>query len=383
MRIMTGTTLILLLALLLVSGCGMTNAEETAVGTGLGVDLDNQGNIVVFAQFDRPINIQEAGLSQAQSDLFVGTGKTPTQAARDITLILPRLPLWSHADVFVLGETLARTDLAYIADFLARNRNIRKDALLVLAYKTTPYEIFQSDSPMALSSRGLVDLLRVQEQTLGVYKPVSCDEFLGKLATPGIDPVVPQVTVTRQQGRSIVTLDGMAVFRQNRWVGSLNELESRGFHWLSSQNRIGGLLVLDNPLPDLDYVSLDVIHFDSRTRPRIEGNHLIMDINVKTILNLYDQGGLVNEQTLYDIGRLEALADQEIERQIRACIDKAQQLNGDVLGWGQKVYRYYPQVWITLEKNWYEIFPQVEANITVQAEIRRQGQINLPFKIRR
>ncbi|HOQ09931.1 MAG TPA: Ger(x)C family spore germination protein [Syntrophomonadaceae bacterium] len=374
----------IMLTLLLVNGCGnMIDVEQTAIGAGLGVDLDDQGKIVFFAQFNRPINIQESGISKAQSDIFVGTGKTPTQAARDIILTIPRMPLWSHSDVFVLGETLSRTDLAYMADFLARNRNIRKDALIMLAYQATPYEVFLAESPMALSSRGLVDLLRIQEERFGIYTPVSCNEFLAKLAEPGVDPVIPQVTVAYRDDRPLITLDGMAVFRQNRLVGSLNELESRGYRWLNSNKKMGGLLVLDNPLPGLNYVTLEVNRFSSYTRPRLEGNSLIMDIEVKALLNLYDQGGLIDVQSVENIEELEILAAREIERQVRACINKAQQLNGDILGWGQKVYRYYPQVWTTLENSWYEIFPQVSARVNVQTEIRKQGQLSMPLTLRR
>lgn len=382
MRIKAGK-IIILFALFFISGCGMTNVEQTAVGSGLGVDLDGQGKILFYAQFNRPVNIQEAGISEIQAEVFVGTGLTPTQAARDIILTLPRLPIWSHADVFVVGETLARTDLSYMADFLARNRNIRKDALIVLAHQATPYDIFQSDFPMSLSSRGLVDLLEIQEEMYGVYKPVSCDEFLNKAASPGIDPIMPQVTVSQQEDRPVITLDGMAVFRQNRLVGSLNELESRGYLWLTATKKLGGLIVLDNPLPGLNFVTLEVSRFNSCTYPRIEGGEITMDIEVEAILNLHDQGGLADVQKLENIETLETLASREIERQVRACINGAQQLNGDILGWGKKVYSYYPQVWTTIENNWYEIFPHVRAQVTVQTEIRKQGQLNAPLTLRR
>lgn len=384
MRIIAGKIIIILLALFFISGCGnMVDVEQTAVGAGLGVDLDSQGKILFYAQFDRPINVQEAGIIKSQSEVFVGTGLTPTQAARDIILTLPRMPIWAHADVFVLGETLARTDLSYMTDFLARNRNIRKDALIVLAHQVTPYDIFKGDFPMSLSSRGLVDLLEIQEDMFGVYKPVSCAEFLDKTAAPGIDPIMPQVTVSQQKGRPVITLDGMAVFRQNRLVGSLNELESRGFLWVTATKKVGGLIVLDDPLPGLNFVTLEASRFNSRTRPRIEDGEIIMDIEVEVILNLYDQGGLADVQKLENIETLETLAAQEIERQVRACINKVQQLNGDILGWGKKIYAYYPQVWATIENDWYEILPQVSTQVTVKTEIRKQGLLNAPLTLRR
>lgn len=376
---------ILLLVILLASGCGaMTDVEQTAVGAGLAVDLDNAGNIIFYAQFNRPINIQETGANEPQSEVFTGTGKTPSQAARNITLVMPRLPLWSHADIFMLGENLARTDLHYTADFLSRNRNVRKNTFLVVAYNVSPYDIFSGECPIALcSSRGIVNILRTQERQFGIYVPVMSAEFLGKLLSPGIDPVAPQVTIVEKDGKQIITVDGMAVFCQNRMVGFLNELECRGYRWLSPSINKGGLVILDNPWPGVDYITLEVIDFNSRIRPRIAGNDLIMDVEVNVTVNWYDLGGVINIQKLENEKYLEDLAAQEIKRQIQACINKAQQLNSDILGWGQKVQRYEPERWEVLEPLWYKVYRDVEARVVVKVNLRGQGQLVRPLSIRR
>jgi spore germination protein KC len=374
---------ILVLLMLLSSGCGtMTDVERTAVGAGLGVDLDNENNVLFYAQFNRPVNVQETGANEAQSEVFTGRGKTPTQAARNITLVMPHLPLWSHADIFVLGEKLARTDLYYMADFLSRNRNIRKNSFLVVAYKVSPYDIFHGECPFALcSSRGIINILRAQDKNFGVYPLVTSLEFVTKLLSYGIDPVAPQVTIVKKDGKSIITIDGMAVFRQNRMVGSLNELECRGYRWLNPTSKKGGLIVLNAPWPDVDYISLEVSEFDSRTRPRMAGGKLIMDVQVDVIVGLVDIGGMVN--ILENERIIEDLAAQEIERQIRACINKAQQLNSDILGWGQKIHRYEPGVWETLEPLWYDVYPDIEAQVAVQANLRGQRQLVNPLSNRR
>jgi spore germination protein KC len=376
-------TVILVLLILLASGCGtMNNVERTAVGAGLGVELDNEDQVVFYAQFNRPVNVQETGANEAQSEVFVGRGKTPSQAARNITLVMPHLPLWSHADIFVLGERLARTDLYYMADFLSRNRNVRKNSFMVVASKVSPYDIFTGECPFALcTSRGIINILQAQEKQFGIYVLVTASEFITKLLSYGIDPVAPQVTIVKKDGKSIITIDGMAVFRQNRMVGSLNELECRGYRWLNPTSKKGGLIVLNAPWPDVDYISLEVSEFDSRTRPRMAGGKLIMDVQVDVIVGLVDIGGMVN--ILENERIIEDLAAQEIERQIRACINKAQQLNSDILGWGQKIHRYEPGVWETLEPLWYDVYPDIEAQVAVQANLRGQRQLVNPLSNRR
>lgn len=376
---------ILIVILFLVSGCGnMANVEQTAVSSGLGVDLDSKGDIWFFAQFNRPINVQNIGTNDAQSDVFSGKGQTPSQAARDITLVMPRLPLWSHADIFILGENLARTDLYYIADFLARNRNIRSNAIMILAHNATPYDIFNGECPLALcSARGIMNILSTQEEQYGIYVTVTAVEFLSKLLAPGIDPVIPQVTTMKKEGKQIITLDGMAVFRQNRLVGSLNELESRGYRWLNPTRNKGGLMVLDDPAPGLDFITLEVSNFNSRTRPRLEGDKVIMEIEVNALVNIYDLGGVVDVQRTEKEVPLENLAAEEIERQIRACISKAQLLDADILGWGQTLHHYQLEEWKPLEPIWYEIFPEVTAQIVVKVDLGGQGQLLRPLPVRR
>ena len=374
---------ILILLMLLASGCGtMTDVERTAVGAGLGVDLDNEDNVIFYAQFNRPVNVQETGANEAQSEVFTGRGKTPSQAARNITLRIPHLPLWPHADIFVLGERLARTDLYYMADFLARNRNVRKNSFIVVSYQASPYEIFNGECPFALcTSRGIINILRTQEKQFGVYVPVTASEFINKLLSYGIDPVVPQVTTMNKDDKEMLTIDGMAVFRQNRMVGFLNELECRGYRWLSPSSKKGGLVVLSAPWPHVDYMSLEVSEFNSRTRPRIVDGQLSMDVQIEVIVSLVGIGGVVN--VLENEDMIEDLAAQEIERQIYACIAKAQQLNSDILGWGQKVQRYEPEFWETLEPDWYDVYPHIEAQVNVQANLRGQYLLVNPLSNRR
>ena len=135
------------------------------------------------------------------------------------------------------------------------------------------------------------------------------------------------------------------------------------------------------PWPHVDYMSLEVSEFNSRTRPRIVDGQLSMDVQIEVIVSLVGIGGVVN--VLENEDMIEDLAAQEIERQIYACIAKAQQLNSDILGWGQKVQRYEPEFWETLEPDWYDVYPHIEAQVNVQANLRGQPLLVNPLSNRR
>lgn len=376
----------LIFMLLLTSGCGygMIDAEQTAVGAGLGADLDQQGNILFYGQFNRPINVQQAGAGDNQVEVFSGKGQTPTQAARDLILVMPRLPVWSHADIFVLGENLSETDLTYITDFLARNRNVRGDSFMLQTHGITPYDVFSGTCPMATcSSRGLVDIMRWQELQLGTTVMITSTEFLSKLHASGMDPVIPRVTIVEHGGNKVLTVDGLAVFQKNRLVGFLNEKESRGYRWLNPRTSRGGLIILEDPLPGVSFLTLEVTRFNSNTRAQIDGDTITMQIKLDVQVNFYDQGGSKNIQNPEDAVPIESAAAEEIESQIRACINKSQELNSDILSWGNHIHRHHFDEWQKLKPVWYEILPGITADVQVRVRLRGSSLLNQSPQLRR
>ena len=42
---------------------------------------------------------------------------------------------------------------------------------------------------------------------MGIYKPVILADFLYNVATPGIDPVIPQVRIISDHGKKFLTID--------------------------------------------------------------------------------------------------------------------------------------------------------------------------------
>ena len=56
-----------------------------------------------------------------------------------------------------------------------------------------------------------------------------------------------------------------------------------------------------------------------------------------------------------------------------AALNKAQELNADVFGFGEALHRKYPKQWKELEKDWDEIFPELEVEIVVETQVSRSG----------
>ena len=223
--------------------------------------------------------------------------------------------------------------------------------------------------------------MRFQESSLGIYVPVSIAEFFFKLATPGVDPVLPVLTVASIDGEQDLKLQGTAVFKDRRLVGYLNEKESRGYRWLNPGKNMGGLLGVEMP-EGKGRVVFEVINFKTKQTPRLQDGLLVMDIEIQAEVNFFEQTGTAKLVGIEQKESLEIAAARQIKQEVQACITKSQELTSDVLGWGRTLYRHYPAEWEELQDHWQELYPETKANIRVNCRVDRtyMGTRSFEFK---
>lgn len=358
--------------LLCVCGCwNLVEINDTAVCTGIGVDLEKNGEILCSLQLAKPTSLQSAGANENQTVILSSRGRTISEAVRRSSLTLPRVPLYAHARSYVIGEDLARTDLSYIIDSAARSYRIRKSSILLVAKGCNASKIIQT--PMCMypySAYGLINILRLQKDQLSIYDTVRIDEFMRLLSSPGIEPVIPMVRPAKIANQDTLILDGGAVFKGRKMVGSLNKDEMKGYYWLSHSFTKGGILRVGVPGSPREKVILEVVHAQQKTqitdgkqgKPQVE-------INVNADLNFYEQLSSKDLLNPSMVLRLQKEADAEIEKQIIACIRKAQFLGSDITGWGQRLYASNPQAWAKSGSNWDEIYPNIEYSIKVESRV--------------
>lgn len=369
----------LIILLIFNSGCWSSlNINDTAVCSGLGVDITDTGKISVMVQINKSVNPQneEGKLTEGAFIVVSGSGNSITEASRKITLSLPRMPIWSHADLFLLGENLVTEDLSILYDFLFRNRNIRKSSYALVANKASLGKIYNSDCPMALcSARGILKILFSQEKNLGIYLPVTIKDFLIMASTPGIDPFLPMVTVRKDlEDKDILTLDGTAIFKNNKMVGELNEAESRGLYWLNTKTAGSCIVVTLSDNPE-NKVSLQAGKINSKIRPRIKDNELVMDITCNVDFNITEIIGIVDEEDEELMVKIQNAANKKVASHIRQAVVKGQKTNSDFLGFGLSISRYQPKLWKNIGDDWENRFPSVRTNIEVKSNLLRSNLI--------
>lgn len=366
--------LLLFLQFVFLGGCyDLAEINDSAVVTGYGWDLLEGGKFNVVVQVADPAPPGEGGQGSPNRFTTVAAAGSSTAAgARDLYLSFPRFLLFFHSSVILINENLARHGLDTIIDAIARNRNLRGTSNVYVVHNASVQQVFNIKPEITgISAERINDTLTRQEKSLGYYVAVTILDLLNASNTPGIEPVIPVITVVKHDNKDSIALDGMAVFKHSKMVGSLNQQQSQGYRWLKSRNKQGGFILLEHVTPDISSVSLEVARFRSSIRPEISGGKLVMNVFVETGFVFVGQAGTGNLLTEEMRIKLEEMANQEIKKQIVACILKSQALNSDILGYGLQVSRYLPGVWKTTAGEWDQVFPEIASRVEVKSTVKR------------
>ncbi len=379
------------------SGCwDRQEPEQLALVLGLGFDVDEKsGEYKIIAQIANPLGMggegPEAGGGGTQEAVWVvaASGETPLMASRNLVIKSSRQINYTHTAVILFSKDLARRGLETVVDFLDRERQFR----LVAHPMVVEGDIRKAlEADFALEEVGAVGVVRHHlhaSQERAVTRDMILRNIYNTFTQPGWEAAVPRLhLMTDEEGKMIgeapVEVTGLAVFRGDKMVGWLDEKETRGLNWVLGEiNRV--VYVLQSPLEGGKPTTVEVFQAASRMRAEVKGDRVTVTLEIQADGRL--QETLTSREWLDSESEYTRSLDRRLAQAIRndvtAALDKAQQeLNSDVFGFGNLLYRTKPQEWRRLSARWDEIYPEIRVNIMVDANVRRTGIIKDPMIIR-
>jgi len=368
---MKKSLLISFFIMICLSGCGKIELNNAAIPTAFGTDFkDNR--IVIATQIAKPVSPGTSAGNGPQFSVISASGRTFSEASRNTSLSFAAVPLWSQVQVSLMSDTMAKRGIADQIDFLIRNRFVRKSNTLVVTKNTTPQQVLSIVAYLeTYTGMAIMKLIKNQESQLGIYTQTDLYEFLQKLSEPGIEPVVPMITIQKNGREKQLLLQDTAVFKGSKMIGSLNETESRGYSLLNPGKKTLGLFLVSSPPNPEQKVTLEISSLQSKVKPMIQGQNIKMLIELNIDGNFYEQSGTENLFTPKVYKMIEKAAEQELKRQMTLAIVKAQSLNSDIFGWGNLVYKKDPHLWQQVEEDWDALFPSIPYEIKVDFTLRR------------
>lgn len=367
------------LSLLTAMGCwDQREINQLAIILGMGIDAYGDDRILLSAQVSVPTaspgsqqSGEAGGAGRARFALVQGTGLTPFDALRALTLTVNRIPFLSHLRVLIAGRTLAERGLASTLDFMGRDPSPRGTVWITVSSDTASGILAAQTSLGQASSQGLDELMRGQAN-LGQVAAVDLAALMQLLTSDAKAAYAPIVkTAPRPGGGFAIRVEGTAIFLGDRMVGALDERGTRGLLWVRGKLKGGSLAIVDPS--GKPWASMDITGVRTHVRPYFSAGkpHVDVDVTVDAALSAFT--GTEPPDSQRSLTELAAAGAETIKAEIAAALAGARAARADIFGFADAFHRAYRQQWHQLANRWPEEFAALEVNVNVVVRLSRFG----------
>ncbi|MCR3921764.1 MAG: Ger(x)C family spore germination protein [Firmicutes bacterium] len=415
-------TLIALICLALVStGCwDRIEVEQLAIVRSIAIDYlpGRKAPYLVTLAISLPSDIAggEGGGGGEPTQLFSGVGATINLALEQANFNLSRRLFLSHAELFIVSEELGRHGLTHVLDFIVRHPQVRLNAFLLVTPGMAQKCLTAPERLEAGVTEEIIGMIH-QAQTSPESDPQQAFKFLRQMASPGQDPyisilmlsdplttVIPELKDELKPGgqeessgggsgesggsggggggeeqEQVLTLVGQAAFQDDKLVGLMNGVETRGFLWFMGRTERAVITVSDPEDPD-GIVSTHVARVETTIKPQIKNGQVSFTVQVEEEGDIRSVSSQTNLATTEMIPKINSAKAAVIKHEMEKALRKMQELKTDLVGFGAILNRKDPDMFRQLQENWSEEFSKLTVDIVVISEIRRTGQQSGPVQ---
>lgn len=352
-----------------------------------GLEKTDQGNVKITVQVAKSGELVPAApTNQKPYWIISGEGRNIFEAVRNLSLRTPRRLYFAHNQIILFDRKLAEEGLMKHLDFIMRNFELRQTVWIFISDENTPEELLTFETEVeSIPALGLVGTIQRQganEKTgvrtlqefmrdgmaeprstaCGVLRIVQTHTF------PEGDIVSPPAEGSPQTMKDLF-IEGTAVFLDKKLKTILDGPETMGYRLVTGEVD-QGLIVFDCPgcagnqqiALELVNNSVDVEGTLEKGRPKIA-----VDLSLRMFLGeIQCPLDLLQPEI---IASIEKAAGDKAIKMMEAAVQKTQDVNCDIFGFGQALALEDKQWWRQNKKNWPEIFATVPVSYNVKVEV--------------
>ena len=383
LNILTSKLVLCLLMLFMLSGCsGGREINDLEIVIGMGVDKDEDtGNILLTAQVVKEGEMEKSsgsGGGGGDGKAFwnvTGTGESVFESVRQITHKTGNRLFVSHNHVIIFGKDLASEGLQKYIDFFLRAHEMRPTAIILIAEGRALDVMNAKPETEKLPAMNIAKLVKTYGFTSHFYK-VNMKDFASCLMCDSRSPIAPLVGVSKDGDNKDIYMSGMAVFKNDKMVGRLNEDETRGLLWVLGKVKSGVLLI---SFPNKQgKAAFEILEAKSKVIPEIKDGKIVMHVKIKAESSLSEQTTAEDLATIEAFEKMQKAQAEVIRQEIMAAFDKSRELNADVFGFGEMIRKKHSNKWKSLKDKWDEIYQTIELNTDIEVKIQKTDLLKKP-----
>ena len=376
---------LLLILTILLSGCwSKRELNELAIVAALGIDkVDNEFDITVQVVIPGEISSKQPTSGRSPVITYHSKGATVFEAIRKMTTLTARKLYFSHLQIVVLGDELAREGMGKPLDLISRDHEFRNDFDVIVAHDATAEEVLNVLTPIEkVPANKMLNSLRTSEKTWGTTQSIKIDELINTLNNKETSVVMSaieihgdksvgmeQTNVKKSKASAYLRYAGLAVFKEDKYIGLLTEDESRSLGFLKDkiESTIETLAC-----PKGGTLSTEITHSKTKIKGKFENGSPKINVSIDVNQNVGEVEcdiDLTKEKSLHYVNKKTA---ELIKKRIEKTISTVQQsYRVDIFGFGEALHRTNPKEWKKIKKEWLTIFQELP--VKVEVHVNTQG----------
>jgi len=397
--------LVLLIGLVLMttvfSGCNSGYQETDSVAYILAVGVDKGSSTYQIA------------LPTAVGSTTGSSGKSKEKTTETITIIAPTMANLrslsktfvsrtldaSHNKVYIVGEEMARAGLEDSLAPQVRFYEYRGSEFIIIV-KGSADDFIRQNTPEleTLPSKYYENLMSLSPGT-GFFVRTTLHNFYYGMKNNGIAAYAPLAAVNRQieeshkapseatkstveydepgiiprTGGNSVELMGLAVFRGDKMVGTLNNKETRAFSIVKGFFKDAYLSVADPFDPKHSISIICWLKEKPKITVHLQDQHAVIDIQVTIEGSITGNKMGINYNLDENRFLLEESFSQDIRHDIEQMIKHTQEYGSDITGFGLYARKYFRTYQEYTDFDWVDTYSNADVHVNVNVVIRRTG----------
>lgn len=387
----------------MLSGCwDRIEVRDLLVITGIAVDkIPGEDPILLTIQTLNPQREKKVsgGGGQQQEPYFImeSHGKTFFDAIHKLHTQIPKEIFFSQNKIVIIGKTLAESGVSDIMDFMERDYRFRRNGWILVAQNDAKDILEGETLPEKVPSQGIEQVLNKYNKETVIF-PITRNEFSLKLRSDAKASFTPLIQLEEQENLSDQTAKGQpgqvssktkkivlnktAVFKNNKFTGTLSEYQSSGLLWLINKVRGYPVVIPYMVNGKTEYIVIDILKGNAKVTPDITNNEITFEIACEA-------NAILRETEINDIEinnpevikEIDTKAEKLLKEQVAQTIYIAQHdFKADFIGFASSIHNNHPAKWKEIENQWNEYFPEVKYTISFKVNISRFGMVNNPME---
>ncbi len=389
--------IMIFLLLNVLSGCwNRRELNELAITVAFAIDHAND-QYIITTQVVNPAEVaaKQGGGQRTAVTIYQEKGDTVFEAIRRLTSVTPRKLYFPHIRILVLSEEVAKKGIGDVIDFLSRDHELRSDFYVLIAKDAKAEDVLKVLTHLEdIPANKLFTSLETSEKAWAPSMAVTLDELTADIVAEGkeaqltglqIKGGIPKAEKSEHVQEIETDVDlkytGMAVFKDDKLIGWLNEADSKTINYV--QGNVKSTIGVVSCPEEKGKVAIEVIRTKADLKAKVENGLPKGTIEIKIEGNVGDvQCRKLDLSKTKTIDDLEKESERRSKEMFESTIAKVQEeFKVDVFGFGEAIHRSNPDYWKKVKKEWNEKFADMAIEVKTDVKIRRVGTIgNSPLK---